>query len=197
MESMRTIGNNRARAPHVTRHAVAQTCQRPHRPRGGTTQEPDGPASPSRPLALALFVLRILAADDHHHMVAANHLACLAARLHRRSNFHRGHILTRPASRRSRARPRPRHTRGIHPASAHPTVPIRTHNGHPRALLGVWPIQDEPARHLECASVTGRTDRWIPRIRAGMRNNWPRRRRNNPPRHRVPPRPRVGIMPTR
>ena len=33
-------------------------------------------------------MLRVFAADDHHDAIAPNDLAAVAARLHRRSNFH-------------------------------------------------------------------------------------------------------------
>jgi len=39
-------------------------------------------------LALTLLVLGLFLADDHYHAVAADHLATVAARLHRRSHFH-------------------------------------------------------------------------------------------------------------
>jgi hypothetical protein len=39
-------------------------------------------------LALTLLVLRLFLTDDHHHPMTADHLATVAARLHRRSHFH-------------------------------------------------------------------------------------------------------------
>lgn len=58
-----------------------------------TRREYDRPASRTNGVAagrlpLALLVLGVLTANHHHHMVAANHLAPLAARFNRRSHFH-------------------------------------------------------------------------------------------------------------
>lgn len=49
-------------------------------------------------LSLTLLVLWLFLADDHHHAVATNHLATVAAWLHRRSHLHleSPHLLMTP-----------------------------------------------------------------------------------------------------